>query len=128
VNFVDERTLAALYRRAAVLLLPSEREGFGLPVIEALASGTPVVASDLPVLREVGAQAIEYRGVGEVDGWVAAVADMLRERQVDKARWSARRQAGRSRARAFAWSQFAAAMTDIYMELAGRRLPASYAS
>ena len=60
VNDVDEATLAALYRRATLVLQPSEREGFGLPVIEALASGTPVVASDLAVLREVGGSAVEY--------------------------------------------------------------------
>jgi glycosyltransferase involved in cell wall biosynthesis len=42
--FVDRRVLAAVYRRAALVLVPSEREGFGLPVLEALACGTPVVA------------------------------------------------------------------------------------
>src|SRR5262245_32243193 len=51
--FVDRATLAAVYRRSALALLPSEREGFGLPVIEALACGTPVVASDIAVLKEV---------------------------------------------------------------------------
>src|SRR5439155_11778632 len=46
--------VAAVYRRADVLLLTSEREGFGLPVLEALACGTPVVASDIPALRQTG--------------------------------------------------------------------------
>jgi hypothetical protein len=49
--FVERRVLAAIYRRAALLLQPSEREGFGLPVAEAQACGTAVVASDLPALR-----------------------------------------------------------------------------
>ena len=51
---LDRSTLAAVYRRSALLLMPSEREGFGLPVLEALACGTPVVASDIAALREVG--------------------------------------------------------------------------
>src|SRR5204863_273063 len=62
---VDEPTLAALYRRAAIVLQPSEREGFGLPLIEAMACGTPVVASDLAALREVGGDAVRYCPVGE---------------------------------------------------------------
>ena len=45
---LDRSTLAAVYRRCALVLMPSEREGFGLPVLEALACGTPVVASDSP--------------------------------------------------------------------------------
>ena len=49
--FVDRATLAAVYRRATLSLLPSEREGFGLPLVESLASGTPVVASDIEVLQ-----------------------------------------------------------------------------
>lgn len=50
---VDETELAALYRDAAALVIPSLYEGFGLPALEALAMGTPVVASDIPPLREV---------------------------------------------------------------------------
>ena len=52
--FLERPQLAALYRRASVVVLPSDREGFGLPVVEAMACGTPVMASDIPALREVG--------------------------------------------------------------------------
>ena len=58
--FVTPRVLAAIYRRAALVLQPSDREGFGLPVVEAMTCGTPVVASDLAALREVGGPATTY--------------------------------------------------------------------
>ena len=54
----DRATLAAIYRRASLVLVPSEAEGFGLPVAEALACGVPLLASDIPVLREVGGDAV----------------------------------------------------------------------
>jgi glycosyltransferase involved in cell wall biosynthesis len=69
--------LAALYRNAAVVLLPSRAEGFGLPLTEALASGGVVVASDIPVLREVGAEAAMYCPVSDLSGWLAAVSRVL---------------------------------------------------
>jgi glycosyltransferase involved in cell wall biosynthesis len=65
--------LAALYRRAGAVLLPSTAEGFGLPIIEALSCGAPVVASDLSVLREVGGDAAEYCPVSALDAWREAV-------------------------------------------------------
>jgi glycosyltransferase involved in cell wall biosynthesis len=65
--------LSALYRRARAVLMPSTAEGFGLPVTEALSCGAPVVASDLPVLREVGGEAAEYCPVSALDAWRAAV-------------------------------------------------------
>lgn len=117
VGFVNERTLAAIYRRAALVLLPSEREGFGLPLLEAIACGTPVVASDLRVLREVGGAAVEYCPVGETGAWVGAVSALLDERRLDPPRWAARRMAGRVRARCFSWTRFAAQITDIYRAL-----------
>ncbi len=60
LGFVPADRLAALYRDAAVLALPSLYEGFGLPVLEALVAGVPVVASDIPSLREVAGDAALY--------------------------------------------------------------------
>ncbi len=57
-------TLASIYRRAALLFITSDREGFGLPLIEALACGTPVLASAIPALRETGGHAVAYASAG----------------------------------------------------------------
>ncbi len=73
---LDREVLASVYRRATLVLLPSEREGFGLPLVEALACGTPVVASDLPVLREVAAAAASYAPVANVAAWAATVTEL----------------------------------------------------
>jgi glycosyltransferase involved in cell wall biosynthesis len=121
VSDVAETTLAALYRRAAIVLQPSEREGFGLPLIEAMASGTPVVASDIAVLREVGGQAIDYCPVGDVGRWSATVAELLTERRDLPARWQARCTHARLRAEQFTWKRFAMSMVGIYAALADPR-------
>lgn len=114
---IDERTLAAVYRRADLVLLPSEREGFGLPLVESLACGTPVVASRLPVLQEVGGDAVEYCRVGDVAQWAARMVALARERREQPARWLARRQEGLARARQFSWSTFAATLARVYDEV-----------
>jgi len=74
---IDRRTLAALYRQARITLQPSEAEGFGLPVIEALACAGVVVASDIPVLREVGGDGAVYCPVADVPCWVKTVGRLL---------------------------------------------------
>src|SRR5207245_10911347 len=104
--FLDRSVLAAVYRRAALLLLPSEREGFGLPVIEAMACGTPVVASDLPVLRETGGHVATYCPVGDVRAWSASVIKMLYGRRHDPDRWTAHRLAGIAHARTVSWAAY----------------------
>jgi glycosyltransferase involved in cell wall biosynthesis len=114
---VDRRRLAALYRRAALVLLPSEREGFGLPLVEAMACGTPVVASDLPVLREVGGEAAVYRPVGDVEGWAAAIAALVAERRERPREWAARRAAAIARAGRFGWREHARIMAGLYDQL-----------
>jgi glycosyltransferase involved in cell wall biosynthesis len=103
-----------VYRRAAVLVLPSEREGFGLPLIEAFACGTPVVASDLPVLREVGGPVAEFCRAGDRGAWAQSVLSLIGERDCSAGR-KTRALAWASR---FTWRRFADALAAIYIELA----------
>jgi glycosyltransferase involved in cell wall biosynthesis len=124
VPFVDRGTLSAIYRRAALTLLPSEREGFGLPLVESLASGTPLVASDIPVLREIGGDAVAYCPPGLVTGWRDAVLALLQERETNPEGWRARCARGVSRAAEFSWSHYAAKVADLYAFVAGQIAPA----
>ena len=119
-EFLNDRVLAAIYRRATLVLLPSDREGFGLPVVEAMASGTPIVASDLAVLREVGGETVEYCPAGEVSLWRQRVLEMLDAPD----RRQARVAAGLARATRFTWPQFAATLADVYHQVAARAAPA----
>jgi glycosyltransferase involved in cell wall biosynthesis len=116
--FLEPAVLAALYRRSALVLLPSESEGFGLPLIEAMACATPAIASDIPVLREVGADAAVYCAVADVPAWSTALCAMLRERSGDPARWAARRAAATLRAARFSWTAYADRCAALYREIA----------
>jgi glycosyltransferase involved in cell wall biosynthesis len=112
--FLERPLLAALYRRASVLVLPSEREGFGLPVVEAMACGTPVVASAIAALREAGGDAAIYCRVGDVPRWVEVVTDLLRWRENDPAAWTSRQTAGIVAASRFNWNTYASEMSALY--------------
>jgi len=103
-GYVSKDELAELYRGAAALVLPSRFEGFGLPVLEAMASGTPVVAASEPALREVADGAAVYAEDGDFG---AAARRALDERD----RLSA---AGIERARLFTWAETARLTVEIY--------------
>jgi len=118
--FLDRATLAAIYRRSVVVLLPSEREGFGLPVLESMACGTPVVASDICALREVGGDGAVYCPLDDVEAWKQAIESLLDERRRDPAAWAARRGRAVARAASFSWTQYAASVTSLYERVAGR--------
>ena len=109
---LDSETLAAVYRRAGLVLMPSEREGFGLPVVEAMASGTIVLASDIPVLRELGGDAIEYCPVGDFAAWGKKIIELVAEYRSGKTK--ERRQAGIERATLFTWENYAKNMVNLY--------------
>jgi glycosyltransferase involved in cell wall biosynthesis len=120
--FIDRATLAAVYRRSALALLTSDREGFGLPLVEALACGTPMVASDIPVLREIGSDAVAYCPVAAPAAWVETVLRLLREREDAPGAWQARRTAGLVRAAEFSWSRYTEEVAARYFAIAGRRV------
>jgi glycosyltransferase involved in cell wall biosynthesis len=101
--------LAETYRRAAALVFPSRHEGFGLPLLEAMASGTPVVASEDAALREVGGEAALYAPPG---GFATAVGRALAERDRLVA-------AGLERARLFSWAETARRTLEVYREAIG---------
>ncbi len=120
--FVQRDVLAAMYRRAALVLLPSEAEGFGLPMIEAMAGGRTVIASDLPVLREVGGGAALYCPVADVPAWIDTVARALRQNADDDQAIRERREAAISRAARFSWSDYAAKYAEVYRAMSATRL------
>ncbi|MBK5307374.1 MAG: glycosyltransferase family 4 protein [Frankiaceae bacterium] len=76
-GYLGDDVLPGVVAGAAALVLPSLDEGFGIPVIEALAAGTPVVASDLPVLREVGGDVAVYAEPGSPSSFAAALQQVL---------------------------------------------------
>jgi glycosyltransferase involved in cell wall biosynthesis len=116
--FVNTAVLAAIYRRAAMVLITSEREGFGLPVIEALACGSPVIASDLAVLREVGGSVAHFVPVGDVAAWTSIALRLIRERTEDPVHCNDRRVEAIAQATKFSWSEYARRYVELYQRVA----------
>lgn len=100
-GFVPDATLAAFYRRAACVVLPARAEGFGLPALEAMACGAPVVAARIPALEEVCADAAAY--FGQPDELPEVLSGILR----DPTRRETLARAGRLRAASFSWDEAA---------------------
>jgi glycosyltransferase involved in cell wall biosynthesis len=99
-----------------VLAFPSLHEGFGLPVLEAMAAGTPVVASDIPALREVAGPAAVLVPAGDADAWADALGRVLESPSLQAELAGA----GRRRAALFSWAQTAEETLRVYEELVGR--------
>jgi glycosyltransferase involved in cell wall biosynthesis len=113
-GYLADRPLVQAYRDADVLVLPSRFEGFGFPVVEAMACATPVVCSDIPVLREVAGDAAVFAGPDDpatlAQAMVRVLTDThLRQTLVDR---------GRARAAVFTWERAARETLALYREVA----------
>ena len=104
-GYVPKDELVRLYQSAACLVFPSRYEGFGLPVVEAMACGTPVVAAPEPALEEVA---------GDAAIFTDNLAEGVRRALADRERLSA---AGLERAKAFSWRETARLTADVYRRM-----------
>jgi len=108
LGYVSDAALAELYRRCAVFCYPSLGEGFGLPVLEAMAAGAPVITSNLSSLPEVGGNAVEYVDPRDV----ASIAGGLTRLLCDEPRRAQLGREGVKRAGEFSWESFAQITLD----------------
>lgn len=116
-GFVSDADLSALYSGATAFLFPSIYEGFGLPILEAMASGVPVICSDAASLPEVAGDAALLLSPYDIKGWTEAMENVvhdhiLHERLIDF---------GLQRSRLFSWEQTARLTLDVYRDIYANR-------
>ena len=111
---VDQPTLELLYKRARAVVVPSLYEGFGLPVLEAMARGQVVVAASTSSLPEVGGDAVIY--VQDASD-PHQLADALKTALYDKTMRASLARAAKKRAATFTWDRFAAGVVEVIREL-----------
>jgi glycosyltransferase involved in cell wall biosynthesis len=117
-GYVGEAELGCLYQGAEALVFPSLCEGFGLPVLEAMACGTPVVTSDVGALRETGGDAAEYCDPNDVE----SIAHSIRSITEDAAYRAALVERGLQRAKGFIWRDTAERTVRAYRLALSRQL------
>ena len=109
---VGDATLSSLYAHALALCFPSVAEGFGLPVLEALAAGLPAVVTDIAVLREVAGEAAVFVAPADEAAWTAALAEITEDADL-RSRLAAM---GPKQAARFSWTDTAAATLGAYRQ------------
>jgi len=110
LGHVERRDLAALYRSATIFVYPTLYEGFGLPVLEAMACGVPVVAGDVPALREVAGDEVVRVNPRDIEAVAGAVWRLIERPQLR----TAMAQRGRDCARRYPWRRAAQATLAVY--------------
>ncbi|HEX2914040.1 MAG TPA: glycosyltransferase family 1 protein [Chloroflexia bacterium] len=116
-GYISENDLPLWYNSARCFVYPSVYEGFGLPPLEAMASGCPVITSNTSSLPEVVGEAGIMVGPDDVDALTAGLASLL----TDEAEYSRRRKACLERAAGFTWTQAARQTLDIYRQVASKK-------
>jgi glycosyltransferase involved in cell wall biosynthesis len=119
LGYVPLTDIPALYSTAAVTALVSTYEGFGLPVIEAMASGSPVVVSDTPALTEIAGKAALVAEARSVTG----IADALRAVLSDQSKATRLTTSGRAHAASFSWDKAARETVDLLHRMLENRAP-----
>lgn len=119
VGFVPEEELPAWYNAATLFVYPSRYEGFGMPPLEAMACGTPVIASRIPALQEGLGEAALLVDPDDLDGWVAALRWLLDAEDLREAL----RARGLARARSFSWAATAEATARLYNKILSEGTP-----
>ena len=117
-NGVSDEEYAALLDGATALVTASRDEGFGIPLVEAMGRGTPVVVSDIPIFREIGGETALYAAAGDAEAFAARVAELLAPGE-----WERRSAAAPDEAARFDWGRSAAVLLELLREQAvlGRR-------
>jgi glycosyltransferase involved in cell wall biosynthesis len=111
--FVDDADLKGLYAGTTAFLFPTRKEGFGLPILEAMTCGAPVISSDIPASRETAGEAAEFLSPDDSSAWARAMGRALCEKNW-KEHMSAK---GRSRAEQFTWGPVADKTWAVYSEV-----------
>ena len=117
-GYVEQDRLPALYRRAELFVFPALSEGFGLPLLEAMAAGAPCMVSDIAPFREIGGDRVAYFPGNSGD----EIADGLERVLADPSRLASLGEAGRTHARQFTWQRTAEETLRLYGEVLGRPL------
>ncbi|WP_068481965.1 glycosyltransferase family 4 protein [Pseudoclavibacter helvolus] len=114
---VSDEEYRSLLHGATALVTASKSEGFGLPLVEAMSAGAPILVSDTPIFREVGGTAARYFPADDA----GLLATMARRLQNDPAAWSAASEAGVGRAGEYAWERSASELLEACRQVAELR-------
>ncbi len=113
VDFVDALDLNSIYSGAELFVFPSLSEGFGLPVLEAMASGTPVITSNIASMGEIGEEAVVTVNPLDYEG----LATVMHQTLINPEKMAKMRDLGLQRARVFTWAKMVEKTENLYQEL-----------